>query len=164
MNEIRNQTTNKKTPFNRWNIVRTNAVKFSEDPKFRIGGKNISIKEYTNQQAVDTNIYEVIEKYRGDLKMSAQELNQFHIEIAEELNEIKTLPDALSQMKKAEEAWRNLPKDIREDFGNSIQKFVKNGSTYLNKKINEYNETIKKQQDFQNQINTIKQEIAKGEK
>lgn len=142
MNEIRIVNNNEKTPFARWNIDRKFAIKFSEDPKFRIQGKNISIREFTNKNAVDTNIYEVIEKYRGDLKMSAAELNQFHNEIAQELKEIKNLPDALMQMKAAEEAWKNLPIDIRKDFGNSIQRFIKNGSSYLNKKITAYNKQM----------------------
>lgn len=142
MNEIRIVNSNKKTPFTRWNINRKFAVKFSEDPKFRIQGKDVSIREFTNKNAIDTNIYEVIEKYRGDLKMSAAELNQFHNEIAQELTEIKNLPDALMQMKAAEEAWKTLPIDIRKEFGNSIQRFIKNGGTYLNEKITAYNKQM----------------------
>lgn len=157
MNEIRTQSINKKTPFNRWNIVRHTAMEFSEDPKFRINGKDISIKEVTNNAAVDTNIYEVIEKYRGDLQMSAQELNQFHQEVADELTNIKSLPDALMQIKAGEEAWKNLPLNIRQNFGNSIQKFLKNGSDYLNQKINEYKTQLEKE----NQIN---QKIEPAEK
>ena len=154
MNEIRITDYNEKTPFKRWNIVRKSAVEFSEDPKFRINGKDISIREFTNQNAVDTNIYEVIEKYRGDLKMSATELNQFHTELAEELSEIKSMPDALMQMNKAKEAWRNLPLDVRQDFGNSIQKFVKYGSKYLNEKITAYNKKIEEAKKLNTRVET----------
>lgn len=140
MDEIRIETTNKKTPFARWNISRKAATSYSEDPKFRMGGKDISIKKVTNEAARDCNIYEVIEKYRGDLKMSQAELNQFHTELSAELSEIKSMPDALKQIKKAEEAWRNLPTDIRKDFGNSVNNFIKNGTSYLNDKIKKYND------------------------
>lgn len=158
MNEIRNTSTNKKTPFARWNIVRKSAMEFDEDPKFRINSKDVSIKEYTNNNAVDTNIYEVIEKYRGDLKMTAEQLNQFHTEIAQELSEIKNLPDALIQMKRAEEAWKGLPLDTRQQFGNSIQRFVKNGKTYLDGKIKEYNDAIKAQEEAQKRAEALAKE------
>lgn len=144
-NEIRTETTNEKTPFKRWNITRKTSIEFSEDPKFRVNSKDLSIKEYTNKNAIDTNIYDVIEKYRGDLKMSAAELNVFHSEVAQELSEIKSLPDALKQMQKAESAWKNLPLDVRKDFGYSINKFMQHGETYLNKKISAYNQQIELQ-------------------
>lgn len=143
--EIRNETSIKKTPYTRWNIRRENSIKFSEDPKFRIEGKDVSIKEVQNAAAVDCNIYEVIEKYRGDLKMTAEELNKFHNELSDELTKIKSMPDALKQIKAGEEAWRNLPIDIRKDFGNSINNFIKNGSQYLTKKINAYNKLVEEQ-------------------
>lgn len=158
MDEIRTTSTNKKTPYARWNVVRKSATKYTEDPKFRMNGKDVSIKEFTNKNAIDTNIYEVIEKYRGDLKMSQAELNVFHTEMAEELNQIHSLPDALMQVKKAEEAWKNLPLETRAQFGHSVNRFVKNGSEYLNKKINEYNQMIEKQQQAQIEIPTVKQE------
>lgn len=149
MDEIRNTSTNQKTEFSRWNIVRENATRYSEDPKFRYGGKDVSIKEVQNNAAVDTNIYEVIEKYRGDLKMSAEELNQFHIELDETLSEIKSLPDAMKAIQKGEEAWKNLPLDIRKKFGNSINNFLKNGQSYLKEEIKNYNEQIK---NYENKI------------
>lgn len=154
MDEIRNTSSNQKTEFSRWNIVRENATRYSEDPKFRIGGKDISIKEVQNNAAVDTNIYEVIEKYRGDLKMSAEQLNQFHIELDETLSEIKSLPDAMKAIQKGEEAWKNMPLDLRKQFGNSINNFLKNGQSYLKNEINKYNEKFK---EYQNQLITNQQ-------
>lgn len=158
MDEIRTTSTNKKTPYSRWNIVRKAATKYDEDPKFRMNGKNVSIKDFTNNNAVDCNIYEVIEKYRGDLKMSQAELNVFHTEMAEELSRIKNLPDALMQIKQAEEAWKNLPLDTRAQFGHSVQRFIKNGGEYLNKKINEYNQMIEKQMQSAIEVPTTKPE------
>ena len=149
MDEIRNTSSNQKTEFSRWNIVRENATRYSEDPKFRIGGKDVSIREVQNNAAVDTNIYEVIEKYRGDLKMSAEQLNQFHIELDETLSEIKSLPDAMQAIQKGEKAWKNMPLDLRNKFGNSINNFLKNGQTYLKDEIKKYNEQIK---NYENKI------------
>lgn len=140
MNEIRIETTNKKMPFKRWNIDRKNSIEFSENPKFRIQGKDISIKDYQNKNAVDCNIYEVIEKYRGDLKMTAEQLNQFHTEIDESLSNIKSMPDALMAIKAGEKAWKELPLDQRQKFGNSINRFLKDGPEYFKGEIKKYNE------------------------
>lgn len=137
MDEIRIETRDKKSPFSRWAINRKNAVKFSENPTFRINGKNIGIKEYQNANAVDCNIYDVIEKYRGDLKMTAEQLNILHGEIADEFTHIKSLPDAMLAIKEGEKAWRELPMDIRKEFGNSVNKFIKDGPNYFDNKVKE---------------------------
>ena len=170
MHEIRTETLNTKTPFKRWNIVRHTATSYDEDPKFRIGGKNVSIKDTQNAAAVDTNIYEVIEKYRGDLKMTAEQLNQFHIEVDQELSKIKNLPDAMAAIKAGEEAWRNLPLDTRKEFGNNINRFLKEGNTYFKNKIKEFNEQSKVetqldkkiQEAIKNQNKTEKTEVNNG--
>lgn len=157
-NEIRTESYNEKTPFTRWNIDRKSSVSFTEDPTFRQGSKDISIKDFTNNNAIDCNIYEVIEKYRGDLKMTAEQMNKFHIEVAEELSEIKSLPDAIKQIHKAEESWRNLPLDVRKEFGNSVQNFMKNGKSYLEGKIKSYNDEIARLEALRQQ-EALKQEI-----
>lgn len=163
MDEIRTETRTTNSPFKRWAIDRKNAVKFSENPKFRIAGKNVEIKEYQNNSAIDCNIYEVIEKYRGDLKMTAEQLNVFHNEINDTLTNIKNMPDALMAIKEGEEAWKNLPMETRNEFGNSINRFLKNGNSYFEKKINEYNKKLEEIKKFQKeQEEQVKlQEITK---
>lgn len=159
MNEIRTETTDKKAPFKRWCINRKNSIEFSENPKFRIQGKDISIKDYQNKNAVDCNIYEVIEKYRGDLKMTAEQLNQFHNEIDESLTHIKSMPDALMAIKAGEKAWKEIPLDQRQKFGNSINRFLKEGPAYFKGEIKKYNDLqaeIKARQE-QAQKETIKE-------
>lgn len=160
--EIRDESYVEKTPFKRWNITRKSAVKFSEDPTFRQGSKDISIKEFTNKNAIDSNIYEVIEKYRGDLKMTAEELNIFHNEVAEELSEIKSLPDAVKQIQKAEQVWKNLPMEIRKDFGNSQSRFLQNGKTYLEGKIKAYKDEQARLEQIRKE-NQLRQELLNKE-
>lgn len=140
MNELRTQTVDKKTPFKRWNICRKNATEYEENPKFRIAGKDISIKDYQNKNAIDCNIYEVMEKYNGNLQMTTEQLNQFHTELNDELTNIKTLPDALMQIKEGENAWKQMPLEERARWGHSINNFIKNGPEYYNKKVQEINE------------------------
>lgn len=142
MIENRNENTIKKTQFNRWNIIRKNSQTFDEDPKIKIKGHEISLKEYQNKNAEDCNIYEVLEKYNGNLKLTAEQLNEKHIYINEELTKIKSLPDALKVIEQGEKLWKELPSSIRKDFGNSVNNFIKNGNTYVNQKIKQYNATI----------------------
>lgn len=163
MDEIRTESYNKKTPFKRWNIIRHTGLVFSEDPKFRISGKNVSIKDTQNAAAVDTNIYEVIEKYRGDLKMTTEQLNQFHTEIDQELTKIKSLPDAMQAIKEGEEAWKNLPLDTRKEFGNSINRFLKEGNTYFKNKIKAYENDIKVKQELAKQFEEMNKNQNKNE-
>lgn len=163
MDEIRTESYNKKTPFKRWNIIRHTGLVFSEDPKFRISGKDVSIKDTQNAAAVDTNIYEVIEKYRGDLKMTAEQLNQFHTEIDQELTKIKSLPDAMQAIKAGEEAWKNLPLDIKKEFGNSTGRFLKEGNTYFKNKIKAYENDIKVKQELAKQFEEMNKNQNKNE-
>lgn len=163
MDEVRTESYNKKTPFKRWNIIRHTGLVFSEDPKFRISGKDVSIKDTQNAAAVDTNIYEVIEKYRGDLKMTAEQLNQFHTEIDQELTKIKSLPDAMQAIKAGEEAWKNLPLDIKKEFGNSTNRFLKEGNTYFKNKIKAYENDIKVKQELAKQFEEMNKNQNKNE-
>lgn len=171
MDEIRIETTNKKTQFSRWNISRKSAQKFTEDPKIRVAGKDISLKEYQNNNAVDCNIYEIIEKYRGDLKLTAEMLNQKYVALQDELTEIKTLPDAIKQMQAGEKAWKELPLEIRAKFGYSVQNFIKNGANYVKNEIKSYNDAIAakqaaalKYQEIENEkLNaTLKGDVTNG--
>nr|DAR68188.1 MAG TPA: Scaffold protein [Microviridae sp.] len=163
MDEVRTESYNKKTPFKRWNIVRHTGTIYSEDPKFRIAGKDVSIKDTQNAAAVDCNIYDVIEKYRGDLKMTAEQLNQFHVEVSDELSKIKTLPDAMEAIKAGEQAWRTVPNDIKKEFGNNINRFIKEGGAYFNKKIKEYDDKIKARDEMTKQFQEMYKEQNKSE-
>lgn len=165
MNEIRTETTNKKTQFSRWNIVRKSAQTFDENPKIRVSGKEISLKEYQNNNAVDCNIYQVLEKYRGDLKMTAEQLNMHYTAINDELTNIKTLPDAMMQIKEGEKAWNSLPLETRAKFGYSVQNFIKNGPKFLQDEIKKYNDKIEKAKLLEEAANLKAQEttIIKGD-
>lgn len=166
--EIRTETENEKTPFKRWNINRVAKQGFSENPTIRVAGKNLSLKDYTNENAIDTNIYEVLEKYNGDLKMTQEKLNNHYQAINDELAQINNLADATKIINEGTKVWNNLPLDIRKEFGYNINNFVKNGQKYATNKINEYNklvEKVKLENQVQNTINTsneLKGEINNG--
>lgn len=165
--EIRIETKNEKTPFSRWNINRISKQAFTENPKIRIAGKEIDMREYQNENARDTKIYEVLEKYNGDLKMTQEQLNKHYVALNDELAQINNLADAHKIINEGTKVWNSLDINIRKEFGNNVHNFIKNGETWLNKKINDYNELVKKQNNVfidKTNINIDKTNtITKGE-
>lgn len=139
MNEIRNTTTNKKAKYSRWSEIRKFGQSFEEDPMIKRNGKKVSLKKFTNENAIDTNIYEVLDKYRGDLKLTQAELQAKYTEISDDLAEVKSMGEALNLQLKAKQAWNNLPLDIRKQFGNNKTNFLLNGKKWADDKISEYN-------------------------
>lgn len=139
MNEIRITDTYPENENYRWRPARRFGQSFEEDPKVKRAGKMISLKDFTNKNAEDTNIYEVLEKYRGDLKLTQAELQEHYNTISDDLAEIKNMSDALNLQLKAKETWNALPLDIRKEFGNNKTNFLLNGKKWADKKINDYN-------------------------
>lgn len=150
-NTIYNRT--KETPFAGWNKINRVEQTFSKGGKIRRNGKEINLQDFINENAQDCTIYQVYEKYRGDMKMTQAELNTMHHKVSDELSAIKDLPSAFEVMKKAEQTWRDLPLDIRKEFGHDVKKFQQTGLDWANGKI-------KAEQD---RINKIKAEQAKME-
>lgn len=151
-NDIRTTTKNETAKYSRWNEIRKYGQSFTDDPKVKRAGKYVSLKEFTNNNAIDSNIYDVLAKYRGDLKLTQAEMQTHATAIADNLAEIHNLADAFRVQKQAQEAWQTLPLEIRKEFGNNKTQFMINGSKWANKKINDFKaqqEQIKLQQQEQ---------------
>lgn len=160
--DYNDETKNEKTPFKRWNINRVAKKNFTENPTIRVSGKNISLKEYTNENAIDTNIYEVLEKYNGDLKMTQEKMNKHYQAISNEMAHINNLADATKIMDESKKVWNSLPLEMRKQFNNNIGTFAKNGQKYAQQKINEYNKMVEKIK-LENEAKFNKSTEVKGE-
>ena len=112
--------------FNKENIV------------FLRNGEEVNIDQYTQEQNIDTTIYDVLKKYKGDMTMTKAELNKLSNRIVEDVSMIKDLNDLYAEKKRAEQVWSNLPLEIRKEFDNNPAKFMKNGINWANQKIKEY--------------------------
>lgn len=161
MNEILNdkittETRTKQTPYNAWNKINRSKRNFSDDFKIKRNGKMISLKDFINENNRDCTIYQVLETYRGDKKMTAEALNKIHHMVSDELMEINSLANAFKAMKEAENSWRNLPLEIRKQFDNDISNFKMNGLKWANQEIEKYN---KKVEEFNKINNKSKTEI-----
>ena len=153
-NDFRTEIENKKAKYSRWSKVRNFGQSFEEDPKVKRAGKYISLREFTNKNAVDSNIYEVLAKYRGDLKMTQAEMQTHAVANADNLAEIHNLADAFKVQAQAKEAWATLPLEIRKEFGNNKTQFMINGAKWANKKISDFKakeEQLKEQIEMQQQ-------------
>ena len=128
-----------KTPFSRWNKINRAIHDFTLNEKIKRNGEELNLQKYINENNRDCTIYQVLETYRGDLKLTQARMNVLTHQVSDELMEIKDLRDALTVMKKAEETWKQMPLEIRKEFNNNVSEFQKNGLNWANQKIKEFN-------------------------
>ncbi len=133
----------KKTPFNGWNKINKCCITYDDNSKIRRNGKEISLQEFINANNQDCTIYQVYDKYMGNMKLTQQALCNISHKVADELSGMD-LATALNTMNKAEQAWNNLPQAIKQEFGNSVQAFQKNGLQWAKNKIAEFNKPKQK--------------------
>lgn len=130
---------NKKTRFAGWNRRTIVSENFNPEEIYVIAkNKKINMYDRVQEAREDTEIYPTLEKYNGDLRMTAEKMTQYAATIDEDLSEITDLRSMFDAQKAAAASWENLPLSIREEFGNNIESFVNNGQawakTYLDKK------------------------------
>lgn len=135
-----------KTPFSRWNKINRAIHVFNDAQKIKRNGKELNLQQYINENNIDCTIYQVLETYRGDLKITREKMNTLTHEVAQQLSGVNGLNDALQIMEKAKDAWVTLPLTIRKEFNNNIGEFQKNGLSWANQKIAELNK-LKQQQN-----------------
>lgn len=163
MNEIRNQAKDQKYIVGRWGGRRTYGQKFSDDVMIKRNGNLQSLKDFTNQNAKETTIYDVLDTYRGDLKMTQKAMLQHANTIADEFSEIKSMGDALRIQKMANEQWNSLPRELRAQFGNSKETFLEKGSTWAKNEISIYNQKVKLQKEAQAKAEAEAKKYAEAE-
>lgn len=153
--EITTETRTKPTPYNAWNKINRGARTFEDNAKIKRNGKKIKLQDFINENNRDCTIYDVLKTYRGDKKLTQQALCTMSHQVADEIAEINNLPDAFKAMKMAENAWRNLPLEIRKEFNNDISEFKMNGAKWAQEKINHFN---KLEQQKKQKIEELKQQ------
>lgn len=150
----------KETPFNGWNKINRAKTTYSDGGKIKRAGDEMSLQEYINSNNQDCTIYQVLDTYRGDKRLTVAQLNTMHQTISDELAEIKDLPTALEVMKEAEKSWKKLPLEVRKEFNNSVAEFQRNGMNWANNKIKAYQDEQKAEQLKQQEA--IKQNTQTG--
>lgn len=101
------------------------------NPKIKKHGKEIDVRTWINENNIDCEIYETLEKY-GTVR--SRKANA--IEIKGDLEKLD-LREALDRKIATEQLWTSLPLETRKEFNHNPDEFIKNGIEWANKKIQE---------------------------
>lgn len=102
------------------------------NPKLKKYGQELDVREWINENNVDCEIYETLEKY-GTIKQKPVD----SIRIVGEMENLD-LRKYLDRKIAEEDLWKSLPIEIRKDFNNDPNKFMEEGLDYMkNKKAEE---------------------------
>lgn len=134
MGEVLKQNYENNKTFDCLNHRQRKTFSFNPDEMFiEKAGKKINIQNWIDQNTDETNIYRMIEKYHG-----VENIEPKLGGIIGDLTEYNGLKDILDKEKKAQNAWNDLPIEIRNQFGNNKYNFIKNGMTWAKNKQKEF--------------------------
>lgn len=102
------------------------------EPTIEIKGAKIKVRDWINENNTDCEIYETLEKYGiiNVRKMNDEELKA----IASEIGNMN-LMEAMDRLKEGEKIWKDLPLEMRKEFNNDVEEFIKNGEKWVKEKI-----------------------------
>lgn len=126
---------------------------FSEDPKIKRDGKEVSIKDHVQTFKDDCEIYTLIEKY-GSIK----EIPMETAIIEGDISSIKNLRDIKEAEIAEKRLWEKLPLNIRKEFNNDMYDFRKNGQKWVKEQLKKEAEIIKNQ-NMQQMQNKSKEQV-----
>lgn len=109
------------------------APKHAYDPKeiFWIKcGQKQNVYDLIQQAREDTEIYPTLEKY-GSIQRMIMDVPTVYAEF----DEMMDMRDMFEQRKRAEEIWYNIPIEERQEFGDNMEEFVRNGKKWFESKL-----------------------------
>lgn len=160
---IETTTRNKETPFNGWNKINRAIKTFETHTKIKRRGEILDLQDYLNENNKDCTIYDVYKTYRGDMKLTAEAMNKLTHKVSDELTQITDLRTAMEVLKATERSWKDLPLEVRKEFGNNINEFQRNGLKWANKKIEAVEAERKRLEDLRKQEQLKALQQAEGE-
>ena len=117
---------------------------FPKEIMIELGGKKQDIRKMIKTNAEGTGIYEQIEMY-GLNPIQPVEITEFVQDFTEMAGDLRT---AIERGQLAKQMFRQLPIEVREEFNNDEDLFMRTGEDWINKKRDEF---IKQQQAQQKQ-------------
>lgn len=114
------------------------------NPKIIKFGKEIDVRTWINENNIDCEIYETMEKY-GTMKAQKADI----IAIKGDLEKLD-LRNALDRKIAIENSWKSLPLEIRKEFDHDPDKFMEKGIDWANNKIKEEQEKNKINTEIKN--------------
>lgn len=105
-------------------------------------GKEYNVYNFIQEGREDTEIYPTLEKYGCIDRMILNEK-----EVYEDMRNMGNLRNRLDQIKEADNIWKNLPLEVRQEFGHSKREFVEKGEKWIKAKIDAENAKIAAQKE-----------------
>lgn len=137
----------KKAPFKKHQSVELIAQSFDKEKiTVKRKGKEINVYDWAQSTKGQNDFYETLDAYNGDFNLTVKQLSEYGQRIEPELLGIKSLEDISELSKQANNLWTGLPLEIRQQFGNSKDNFVKNGLNWIKAKNQEYQNILQKEQ------------------
>ena len=124
---------------------------FPKEILIELGGKKQDIRKMIKTNAEGTGIYEQIEMY-GLNPIQPIEISEFVQDFTELSGDLRT---AIERGQLAKQMFRQLPIEVREEFNNDEDLFMKTGESWINKKREDF---MKAQQQTQTEGATNVQE------
>jgi hypothetical protein len=145
--------TNKyRTPNDGIELVKKSAQEFDTHKIYHIkAGKKINNYDFIQENNVDTDIYQTLEKY-GTLKPMEVNIPEIYGEFEE-----MDLRDFYNFQEKANKMWLNLPLEVRKEFDNDKTRFMQEGKSWIEKKYKEH------QKQNEQTIEQPKEEVEQNE-
>lgn len=118
-------------------------------------GQTYNVYDAIQAANVDTDIVEVMKKYhcQQDEALAFMEkkggMKGIYADFAQMQEEATTFPEIFALKKHADQTFANLPSEIREKYGNNLEKFFED----LNEKANEINKKST-EQDKKSEVET----------
>lgn len=108
-------------------------------------GERYNLYQHIQNAREDTEIIPTLEKY--GMAKGMEKLKRYNPEDAAkyygDFSQLSDFRNLMDKSKKADEMWKGLPLEIRQQFGNSQREFMEKGGAWLKKQHEEY---IAKQQ------------------
>lgn len=123
------------------------------DPTIIKAGQTLHLRDWIDAAREDTEIYPTLEKY-GCIDRMIVNTEQVY----GDLSIIMSLRDSLEQINQANKLWDSLPLDLRKEFLNDKNEFIRTGMDVLKKKIEaeqQQQQTPEQTPGPQNQPSTI---------
>lgn len=109
-------------------------------------GKEINVYDWAQSTAGQNDFYENLKAYNGNVDLTIKQLSEYGQRIEPELLNIKSIEDIAELTKKSNDMWEALPLQIRAEFGNNKNNFVKNGLDWIKAKNAEYQRILAEEQ------------------
>jgi hypothetical protein len=96
----------------------------------------------------DTEIYTVLEKYNCTVDEAKERMKGNLQKLQGVFDMNKSFVDTMQEKINAENAFNDLPLDVRDKFGNSLERFLKEGRKYVEEEIKKDQEAAKEQEQL----------------